>query len=222
MKLIYPMLGLDITFEENSVCSLVIENRALFYEMVSDIYRQIEGNNGKFVLSENYEPKEMRKAAELITGFVPFTLNKKDILTKAYVEIQKNSQSPEMVERTHGILAELERYICDVSGFCENEFVCTETTDITPLLKMFDLKFLDEDKSLCEKLLDYFEASERYKRVRLFVTVNLRSYIDDDDAQMFFKCVLMRKINLLCIENYAYEKLAGEKRTIIDSDLCII
>lgn len=222
MKLVYPMLNLDVEFTENTVSSLIIENQALFYEMVSDIYNQIEGYEGKFVLFENYESMEMRKAAELITQFVPFTLNKKDILSKLYGEIQKNSQGPEMLERTNSILAELERYVCDVSGCCENELECAEVSDITPLLKMFELRFSDEDKELCEKLIDYFEAVRRYKKKTLFVTVNLRSYIGTTEAELFFKGIMLRKINMLCIENSAYEKIAGEKRTIIDSDLCII
>lgn len=222
MKLVYPMLNLGIEFEENSVNSLIIENQSLFFEIISNFYNQIEGLDGKFVLFENFEEIEIRKNAELITQFVPFTLNKKDILTKLYSEIQKNSQSPEMLERTNNFLAELECYVCDVAGLCENELECTETTDITPILKMFDLKFPDSDKSLCEKLLDYFEAAEKYKRKKLFVTVNLRSYIDDETAKLFFQSVIMRKTHLLCIENFAYEKLTEEKRTIIDNDLCII
>lgn len=222
MKLVYPILNMDIDFKENRFSSLVIENQNLFFKLITDINDQIEGYEGELVLSENYEPMEMRKTAELITQFVPFTLNKKDILTKLYSDIQKNSQSPEMLERTNSILAELERYVCDVAGLCENELECTETSDITMLLKMFDLKFCDSDKTLCEKLLDYFEAAERYKKKKLFITVNLRSYIDDEKAKLFFQSVIMRRINLLCIENYAYEKLPEEKRTIIDNDLCVI
>lgn len=222
MKLVYPMMNVEMVFEENTVNSLIVENQKMFYETVSDLYYQTEGLKGQLVLSENYEPIEIRKYTELITQFVPFTLNKKDILTKLYADIQRYSLSADMIERTHSILAELERYISDLSDNYTNELECSEATDIIPLLKMFDLKFADDDKSLCEKLLDYFMSAEQYKGKRLFVTVNLRSYIDDAQAELFFQSVMMRKIKLLCIENCVHKKLNGEKRIIIDNDLCVI
>ncbi|MCM1061537.1 MAG: type II-A CRISPR-associated protein Csn2 [Eubacterium sp.] len=222
MKLVYPFLNLDMNFEENSINSLIIENQNMFSEIITDFYNQIEGYEGKIVLSENYMPIEIRKIVELITQFIPFTLNKKELLTKLYGEIQKNAVSPEMLERTNGILAELERYIFDISNIFENEPECTVSSDIVPLLKMFNTSFSENGKELCEKLLDYFELAERYKNKKLFITVNLRSYIDDEKAELFFKNVIMRKTVLLTVENYAYKKLAYEKRTIIDEDLCII
>lgn len=222
MKLVYPMLNLNIEFEENVVNSLILENQNLFYETINEIHNQIEGLGGNFVLSENYEPVEMRKTAELVTQFVPFTLNKKDILTKLYIDIQKQSQSPEMLERTNTLLSELERYVCDISDVFANDLECTPTVDIVPLLKMFDLRFSEDERGLCEKILDYFAASERYKGKRLFITVNLRSYIDDEKAKLFFHNIVMRKTKLLCIENHAYTKFNCEKRIIIDNDLCVI
>lgn len=222
MKLVYPFLNLEMDFEEGAVSSLVIENQNIFSELITDINNQIEGYEGEFVLSENYTPIEIRKNVELITQFIPFTLNKKDILTKLYGEIQKNAMSPEMLERTNCILADLERYVFDVSNILENELECTVSSDIVPLLKMFDIQFCENDKSLCEKLLDYFEAVEKYKKKSFFVTVNLRSYIDDKTAELFFKDVIVRKVTLLAIENFDYKKLPCEKRIIIDKDLCII
>lgn len=222
MKLVYPLLNLDMDFEENSINSLIIENQKMFSEVITDLYNQIEGYEGELVISENYAPVEARKNVELITQFIPFTLNKKDILTKLYEEMQKNAVSPEMLERTNGILAELERYIFDISNTFENELECTVPSDIVPLLKMFNISFCDSDKDLCEKLLDHFDLAERYKNKKLFITVNLRSYIDNEKAELFFKNVIMRKTALLTIENYAYKKLDYEKRTIIDEDLCII
>lgn len=222
MMLVYPMLNLKIEFEENTINSLIVENQNLLFEMINDLNNQTEGLDGKFVLSEDNEPIEIRKYAELITGLVPFTMNKKDILTKLYADIQKKALAADMFEYTNRILSDIERYVCDLSDIYSNELECTSAADIVPLLKMFNLKFAEEGKSLCEKLLDYFEAATYYKGKRLFITVNLRSFIDDQKADLFFKGVAMRKINLLCIDSYAYDKLSYEKRVIIDRDLCII
>lgn len=223
MKLVYPELDLKIDFEENCFCSLIVENPKLFYGLLRDLYLQTEGEKGKFVLSEDLAPVEIRKYAELITQLVPFSLNRKDLLTRLYGELQKNALSENMIGRTYTLLSELERYIGELTDSCSSELEYGAATDITPLLKMFNLRFAaDEESSLCEKLLDFIEASERYRGKRLFIIANFRSYVDDREAQLFFDNVLMRKSRLLCLEGSERDLLKREKRMIIDRDLCVI
>ena len=57
---------------------------------------------------------------------------------------------------------------------------------------------------------------------KLFVTVNLRSYISDKEAELFMQTALLHKFNVFMIENYEHKRLSYEKRFIIDADLCLI
>lgn len=223
MKLVYPELNLKIDFEENCFCSLVIENQKLFYEFLWDLHLQTEGEKGKFVLSEDLSPIEIRKYAELITQLVPFSINRRELLTGLYGQLQKDAVSEDMIGRTYALLSEMERYIGDLTDLCSFDLDYGSATDITPLLKMFNLRFAaDEESSLCEKLLDFIGAAERYRGKRLFVIANFRSYVDDQEAQLFFDSALMRKVRLLCLESREYSLLRNEKRRIIDRDLCVI
>lgn len=223
MKLVYPELNLKIDFEENCFCSLIVENQKLFYEFLCDLYLQMEGEKGKFVLSEDLAPVEMRKYAELVTQLVPFSMNRRELLTGLYGQLQKNALSENMIGRTYALLSEMERYIGDLTDSCSIDLDYDSATDITPLLKMFNLRFsADEDSSLCEKLLDFIEAAERYRGKRLFIIANFRSYADDREAQLFFDNALMRKARLLCLESSERCLLKNEKRRIIDQDLCVI
>lgn len=222
MNLIYQNFDFKIEFEENYFYSIVIENQDLFSEMISDIDFQLQGLNGKFVLSENYVPIEVRKNVELITQFIPFNLNRKDLTNKVYDSLVKQSMKEEMTEKTYNLFLTLTQYLQDLMQLYESELEISQAEDIMQILKMFNVRFSEEEKDLCEKLLDYMVAVERYKSKKLFVTVNLRSYISDEKASQFFKELLLRKISILCIESCERKKLPQEKRMIIDKDCCVI
>ncbi|SEK56671.1 CRISPR-associated protein Csn2 [Ruminococcus albus] len=76
--------------------------------------------------------------------------------------------------------------------------------------------------TLPEKIMEYMLISEKLKGTKVFVTVNMRSYITDEKIEQLFKSVLLHKINLICIENKEYSRLDTEKVIIIDEDMCVI
>ena len=57
---------------------------------------------------------------------------------------------------------------------------------------------------------------------KLFVFVNLRSWFLDEEVESFMQTALSHKFNVLLLDNREYTRLPGEKRTIIDRDLCEI
>ncbi len=61
-----------------------------------------------------------------------------------------------------------------------------------------------------------------FERDKLFFTVNLRSFLTDDQADCFFQSVVMHKFSVIMFENKDYPKSKWEKRLILDKDLCTI
>lgn len=82
--------------------------------------------------------------------------------------------------------------------------------------------FRDDYDRLGEKILDYIELVTEYDRKKLFIMLNLRSYIDDSEMEYFMKEVLQRKYHVLMIESSEHKKLLYEKRTVVDAFLCEI
>ena len=58
--------------------------------------------------------------------------------------------------------------------------------------------------------------------MRLFVFVNLRSYLTDEQMQELIKEVIYQEIQALFIENQERACLEGGMRYIIDKDYCEI
>lgn len=222
MMIAYQTVNLCAELSESNVFTLVIENQGMFCEIITDIVNQFYGLSGNFVLSKNYTPLDMRKHAEIITQLVPFTVNQKDLLSKVYSRLKSVAVDERMYMITNELMFQTEKYIYELTSAFEGDLSVTTPSDITGILKMFDVRYHDENMTLSERLLEYMTAANEYKGERVFFIVNLRSYINDSEAEMLFKEILLRKITLICIESTEHSKLSIEQRVIIDKEMCII
>ena len=66
------------------------------------------------------------------------------------------------------------------------------------------------------------ELVTEFDRRKLYLTVNLRSYISDNEAYEFMKTVLNHGYNVIMLESSEHTHLDEELRYIIDADLCEI
>lgn len=57
---------------------------------------------------------------------------------------------------------------------------------------------------------------------KLFILLNLRSYITDQDLEGFLDSVLLHGYNIFMIETCDHKRLQKESRIIVDNDLCVI
>lgn len=222
MMIAYPAADICCELKEDKILTLVIENQHIFYNMISDIQTQLDGNNGEFVLSENYTPLDMRKNTELISQLVPFTVNQKDLVSKLYSFIKKKSVNENMYQATQEVISNISDYLYSLTEDEENELSITVPEDISGILKAFDLKFDDGEMSLAEKVLEYMISSYEFKAKKLFIIINLRSYLTDNQTEQLFKSVLLKKLQLICIESAEHDRLCNEEVIIIDKDMCVI
>lgn len=221
MKIILPHVDYVFECSDEKMCSIVIENQKLLYTIICDILRQVQGDDGETVLSENNQVIAMSKYAELITQFAPFEINHKNLLNKVVSEMQKIAVDELHYMKTQQIVSEWERYLIDLStGMVGNLNFSKALADT--LIKSAGIEFEDMYESLAEKILDYFELVEEYDKKKLFIMVNLRSYLSDEEMKMFMRDVLARKIQVLLIESSERSVLDEEKRYIVDADLCVI
>lgn len=221
MKIILPHVDYVFECTDEKMCSIVIENQKLLYTIICDILRQVQGDDGETVLSENNQAIAMSKYAELITQFTPFEINHKNLLNKVVSEMQKIAVDELHYMKTQQIVSEWERYLIDLStGMVGNLNFSKALADT--LIKSAGIEFEDMYESLAEKILDYFELVEEYNKKKLFIMVNLRSYLSDEEMKMFMRDVLARKIQVLLIESSERSVLDEEKRHIVDADLCVI
>lgn len=221
MKIILPKLNYVFDCSQEKCCSIIIENQDLFYKITEDIFRQTQGEEGQSVLSEENKMLSFAKSGELISRFVPFDMNKKNLLTKITAKMNQTAVSDEYYLRTKELLAAWEKYLMDISMNLVGNFDFLKI-EAEALFKAAGLKIDDMYDNLGEELLDYFELVQEYEGRKLFILINLRSYLSDKNMEEFLKNVLARNIQLLLLESTERKILKYEKRYIVDAELCLI
>ncbi len=221
MKIIIP--GVDYVFEcgGEKCCSIVIENQRVFRDCLMDLANQTQGNEGISVLSEDNKVISIAKKAELLNQFVPFDVNQKGLLTKITARMQEVAMDGEHYLSSNQILADWERYLMGLAVELPGNFLYSKIS-IDSVIKAAGLKIDDDYDSLGEELLDYMELVQEYESNKLFIFVNLRSYMLDKEAEAFFQEISKRKIQTLFIEGSEHPLLNFEDRHIIDEDCCLI
>lgn len=221
MKLVMKGIETIVDCSQNQICTVVIENQKLFYEVVEDIERQIQGLEGESVLSENNQILKMDKYAEQLMQFVPFDLNKKSLISRITSYMQKIAADEIHYEKTSEFLAAWEKYCMDL----EFELpVSIEFTKINMdvLLKSSGIMISDDYVSLAEKILDYIQLIEYFECKKMFILVNMRSFVENEEMQKFIDAALTREYQIILLDNKEYPLLKSEKRCVIDADLCEI
>lgn len=94
--------------------------------------------------------------------------------------------------------------------------------NIESLIKASGLELDDAYDNLGERILDYFELVRVYDREKLFILVNLRSYLSEQDMIEFVKNVSARGHEVLLMDTVDYPRVMGEQRHIVDADQCIL
>lgn len=222
MMIAYPPADIVCELDESRIMSVVIENQIMFRNIITDIYEQIKGHDGIFVLSENFTPLDIRKNADLISTLIPFEVNQKEMINKLYTDLKNKAVDENSYQQTQELFSAISKYLFELSAITDNELSFDFPDDISGILKMFNVRINDKDMALHEKLLEYMLAAEKLKGTKVFITVNLRSYITDEQTELLFKSVLLHKIHMICIENKEYPRLDTEKVIIIDKDMCLI
>lgn len=91
MKVVFPEIKQVFSCDEGEVWTIIVENQRYLYNILTDIERQILGNEGKVILSENEKVVRIDKKMELLTQFVPFDMNRKPLLNKIMTAMQKGT-----------------------------------------------------------------------------------------------------------------------------------
>ena len=221
MKLSFPFISNPIIFSDGTVNSLIIENSVCFREALYDLHNQLSGSDGSAVLSVDNVPVPFSKNTELITGFVPFELSDKAMLSKIHSALEKNAVNETNYLRTQSLLAEIEKYLFDIS-YDFSVDVSAEKLSVASLLKALGVSIKEDYTSLIEKVFDYFELIREFDKDKLFITVNMRDYFSDNEMRLFTDSVSKHNHALLMIESHERPILPHENRLIIDDDLCEI
>ena len=220
MKIVFPILSTPIMLSDEYVSTIVFENQKVLFQFVIEFHQQINKQDGNIVISEMEEIIDISKKVELISQFVPFDCNKKSLITKLQQKLRDASSESLYVE-TNELLSSIQQYLYRLTDlFNINIFV--DDIDAGILIKAVNARFSSEYETLSEALYDYCVNVINLEGNKLFVFLNIRCLITDEEFNLFAKTLTDHKIFALFLENTDRKAIAIEKKIVIDNDLCVI
>lgn len=222
MKLVERELGLEIELKENVVPVIVVENVALRILMVEELYSQVMGKDGNWLLVKNEKNYDLSKEAEIILEPFSLELNNRKVKTKLFQDIKTIAQDfcfePGLEVHSH-ICNYLESLLERIPYPVKYE----EEWNILELLKAYGVELVEECDSICEKLFNYIKLINDVCGTDVFITVNIKQYLTEVQINELYKLAMYSKIQLVLIEFNMYNKKYDcEEIYILDKDNCII
>lgn len=219
MILAHPQMDTVLEFDGRAVNALVVENPDFYRSLLCDLYGQLQGDEGKLILSEKGKTLPIGKWVELVDNCIHFELNRKSLLTKICAAMERTAVSESFFLKTSELLCALEAYVDELAFELPGDIVC-EKCSVAGVLKGIGVSLRDDYEDPLERLIDFMELVREFDRDKLFVILGLRSFFSDERVEVFLQTALSHGYRLLLLDSIAREKLPGEKRLTIDIDLC--
>lgn len=221
MKYVHNIFNEQLELDENKANVLIIENKDFFKEIVLDILNLVDRKESKSWFFEDHT--ELKKGMDIVTDIFNLDINSTKNLTKLYGKIKEEYITGENYEKYMKLCTEVHSFLTDVVETFEFGLEYNENLDLSSFMKLNSVKFSFDDKSVLEKMMDYIQILHDYIEIKVFVFVNIKSYLGYDEVVDFYKYIELNKINVLFIETTDYTEYRHlEKIKIIDQDLCVI
>ena len=222
MKLIERELGIELELKENQVSILIIENISRRLSIINQLYRQVLGQEGAWILVDAEKTYDIRKTCDIILEPFSLELNNRRVRSKLYEEIKEiaNDECYEVGLRLHSDIC---NYLEIVLQKIPYPIQYDDSWDVNNILKMYNVEILDENDNIYEKILNYIRMMNQICGIQIFIIINAKQFFSETEIVELYKIISYSKINLILIEfNTSSNRLSQEDIYILDVDDCII
>ena len=224
MKLVHPDFTLPIIEENSCVChEWIIESPELFSKYVQELFGQINGSEGNFVLSSEEKELDISKTMEIIVNPLSININDKKVINKLYSELAQTAFDSENYLYTQSILADIQKYCLSLEQSSNYILEMDSEIDITALFKALNIKLEIFADNFFEMLNQYIKIVAELLKKKIVVLINISSFLSEDQLEELLKNADYYEIFLLLMENHQKDYFLKDTRCIIiDKDGCEI
>lgn len=221
MKFSYSTYGIEFELKENQIYVLTLENTKVMTEMVQDLWKQYQGEDGEIALIKEGSRVKIDKNVEVIFNPVTVSCNNRKVISKLFKDISSIAEE-EMYEKTLELNSEIIAYMDKLTEKVPYPLRNSIDLDLMGLFKLYNLEIEEEYDSLAEQLVNYFKIMRQICGIQVFICMNLKLFFNPSELQVIYQDVFLEKIILIDIEGKYSEGLFCEKNWIVDENLCII
>ncbi|MCH5344267.1 MAG: type II-A CRISPR-associated protein Csn2 [Acetatifactor sp.] len=221
MKLTLGEDNLVLSFCENKILVLVLENPHTFMRILQQLYSQCNGGEGELVLSKNEVIISMATNVQVIWNPFMTDFNDKKILNKLYQELRDVSEETclQDIEEIRGAVS---RYLSKVGAMIPYSITYAARVDDVALYKLYEVKLENDGADVLQQLIEYIKILSMLCGTKIVIFINLKDYLDEVQLLELYKTAFYYKIYVLLIEATQKDGLEDEKYYILDRDDCLI
>lgn len=207
--------------ETQHLCELVIENPKFLREVIKDL--TISEEEKEISIAEDGKPLKFNKDLDVVFNPLKLDFNSKRAMTTLLKLLVKTSVSEEFYLTTNNLKTKIVKYLSDIVDAGDFEFeVSADDFTMDSIAKAVSIHIVGDEDDFIELLTDYISMMTELADVKLFVFVNLRLLLSDDDLMRLHHNLDNHQINMLLLEGMDHERLDDVPRWLIDTDMCEI
>lgn len=221
MKLVEREYGIEVDIKENIVAIIVLEDVKLRLPLINELFSQTSGKEGNWLLFENDKSFDLGKKVELILEPLTLTLNNRKVKTKLYQDIKTISQDCCFSQGLE-VHSQICNYLENMLDKLPYPVKYDEDWDVSEILKAYNVELVEEYDNIFEKLYNYIKLVNTVCGTDIFIMVNIKQYLTDEQITELYKMAAYGKIQLVLIEFNMNNKRDCEELYILDNDDCVI
>ncbi len=222
MKLVHPDLEGQFDFDREDFFEWIIEAPTLLIKYLQELYAQIQGKEGNFVLSDGGEELSLGKTAELLIDPFAVDSNDRKILNKLYGKLNDCAIGEDMYLQTQEVMSALQNYFYLLEEHSEYMLEAQEDINVVDLFKIMGIRLVNDADDFLETLINYITVCSGLLKKRLLIFVNLEGYLNAKQCEEVVKAAVYNEMKILFIESAERGYFTGKNRYIIDQDGCEI
>lgn len=203
------------------ICELIIESPSFLREVVKDL--TISEEEKEISISSDGKALNFDKDVDTIFNPLKLDFNSKRAMTTLLKLLLKTSVSEDFYLTTNKLKTKIIKYFSEIVDASDFEFeVTTDEFTMDSVAKAVSIHIVGDEDNFVELLTDYVSMMVELANIKLFVFVNLRCFLSDEELGCFCHNLNNHQIDILLLEGVAKKKLDGISRLVVDKDLCEI
>lgn len=220
MRLSIRYIDNIITFNNNSINCLEIENKSYFYKIVNDINNISVGDVIEDVVFTDDEYKELNLSNKIniIFDYFNFDFNSKKIISIINKKVNDNIliNDKDNLSKLYNKIRKIYLPILndlDLNIDINNDF------DLDLMIKLLNITIKSKD-NLLDNLFLLIDIEKELNINKIIVFINLKQYLNKNELIELYKYLLYNNVVVLLIDSQSYGICNEyEKKIIIDEEL---
>lgn len=222
MNLVTKYLENSLEIKSKTINTLVLEDTHYFSLFLKELIEATEIESDEFELIEDYKTVDITKYVEIIFDIFNLEANSANILKKMYSELEEDLNTQEVYTKK----VELESIIANITDeliYRSRFSLKAGEINYQNLFKAIEIEFDYEKNSVLERLIEYIKVTSELLKTKVYIIVNLDSFLSEEELVELEKFLLYNDIKVLALQNAIRREVKpSENLRIVDKDLCEI